>query len=95
MNIRNKHIIIGFLLSILATLAGSYIYMESIMKEGFEASWRWMLETHNQGMILSLGAIPNLLLFFVFLRRKEDHKARGVLIGVILIALTVVGFKLF
>ncbi len=90
-----KNILIGFILSILTTIAGSYLYLEFIMQNGFEASWQWMLDTHNQGTILSLGAIPNLLLFFVFLKRKEDYKARGVLIGVVLIALTVVGYKIF
>lgn len=85
--------IIGFILSLLTTLAGSYIYMEFIMKNGFEASWEWMLETHSQGTILSLGAIPNLLLFFVFLKRKEDIKARGVMFGVLLVALIVFGYK--
>jgi len=90
-----KHIVIGFLLSIFTTIAGCYIYMEYIMQNGFDASWEWMIDTHNQSSILSLGAIPNLLLFFVFLKRKEDFKARGVLFGVILIALFVLGFKFF
>ncbi len=90
-----KKIFIGFIISILTTIAGCYIYLEYIMQEGFEASWKWMLETHNQSAILSLGAIPNLLLFFVFIRRREDAKARGVLIGVILVAILVLGFKFF
>jgi len=88
-------IFIGFILSILTTIAGSYLYMEFVMKNGFEASWQWMVETQNQGMILSLGAIPNLLLFFVFIKRKEDYKARGVMLGVILAALLVFGFNIF
>ena len=90
-----KKIFIGFIISILTTIAGCYIYLEYIMQEGFEASWKWMLETHNQSAILSLGAIPNLLLFFVFIKRREDAKARGVLIGVILVAILVLGFKFF
>ncbi len=90
-----KDIFIGFLLSILATIAGSYLYMEFIMKNGFEASWQWMINTHNQGMILSLGAITNILLFFVFIKRKEDDKAKGVLFGIILVALTVLVYKFF
>ena len=90
-----KKISIGFVISILTTVAGSYIYMEFIMKNGFEASWQWMLDTGNQGMILSLGTIPNLLLFFVFLRRKEEYKSRGVMLGVILAALIVFGYKIF
>lgn len=65
------------------------------MRNGFEESWEWMLNTQNQGTILSLGAIPNLLLFFVFLKRKEEYKARGVMMGVILVALLVFYFKFF
>jgi len=90
-----KQIFIGFILSLLATTAGSYLYMEFIMPEGFEVSWKWMIENHFQSTIVSLGAIPNLLLFFVFIKRKEDYKARGVLIGVILTALIVLGFRIF
>ena len=89
-----KKVLIGFTLSILATAAGMYLYMEIIMPEGFEKSWQWMIDEHEQASIISLGAIPNLLLFFVFIKRKEDYKARGVLLGVILTALIVAGFKL-
>ena len=90
-----KNIIIGFIISIFVTLAGIYIYLEYIMKNGFEESWQWMLETQNQGTIISLGAIPNLLLFFVFLKRKEELKARGVMIGVVVAALAVFYFRFF
>lgn len=90
-----KHILIGFILSFLVTIAGSYLYLEYGLQNGFEKNWELMLETKNQGTVLSLGAIPNLLLFFVFLKRKEDFKARGVLIGVILVALLVLGLKFF
>jgi hypothetical protein len=89
-----SNIFFGFILSILATIAGSYLYLEFIIPGSFEASWKWMLENHEQSSILSLGAIPNLLLFFVFIKRKEDYKARGVLMGVVLIALVVLGFKI-
>jgi len=82
----------GLVLSLLVTLAGSYLYMEFVMKNGFEASWQWMIETHNQDEILPLGAIPNLLLFYVFNKRREYYKARGVVLGVLLVALVVFWF---
>lgn len=90
-----KKILIGFALSIFATLAGSYLYLEFVTPNGFESSWKLMREGGLESTVLSLGALPNLLLFFVFLKRKEEYKARGVLIGVITIALIVLGFKVF
>ena len=88
-----KQMLIGFILSLLATVAGSYLYMEFFSHEGFEQAWKLMLENKLQGMVLSLGAIPNLLLFFVFLKRREDYKARGVLIGVVIVAFLVLYYR--
>jgi hypothetical protein len=85
-------IFIGLILSLIATTVGSYLYMEYVMKEGFDASWQWMIQTNNQDEILSLGAIPNLLLFYVFNKRKEYYKARGVIMGVLIVALIVLWF---
>ncbi len=87
--------LIGFLVSIFATLAGAYVYLELAMNYGFEKNWQLMRETGNEGMVLSLGAIPNILLFFVFLRKKQDFRARGVLAGVILVAFAVMFFSFF
>ena len=72
-----------------------YIYLEYIMPDSFESSWKWMIVQHFESTIISLGAIPNLLLFFVFIKRREDYKARGVLLGVIITAFVVMGFKFF
>ncbi len=88
-----KQILFGIVLSILATAAGSYLYLEFFSREGFEQAWKLMLENKLQGMVLSLGAIPNLLLFFVFLKRREDYKARGVLIGVVIVAFLVLYYR--
>jgi hypothetical protein len=88
-----KQMLIGFILSLLATIAGSYLYLEFFSREGFEQAWKLMLENKLQGMVLSLGAIPNLLLFFVFLKRREEYKARGVLFGVVLVAFVVLYYR--
>ena len=39
------------------------------------------------GKLISIGAILNLGAFFVFIRKREDEKAKGVLLITILIAL--------
>ncbi|MCC7520156.1 MAG: hypothetical protein IT220_00835 [Flavobacteriaceae bacterium] len=88
-----QKIAIGFLLSLFTTIAGSYLYLEFFSPQGFEQAWKLMLENKLQGMVLSLGAIPNLLLFFVFLKRREDYKARGVLIGVVIVAFLVLYYR--
>ena len=45
--------------------------------------------------VLSLAALPNLFVFFVFIKKKQDYRARGVLMASILTALVTFVLKLF
>ncbi|UCG28702.1 MAG: hypothetical protein JSV24_04915 [Bacteroidales bacterium] len=45
--------------------------------------------------IISLSAIPNLLTFFIFIWLNKLKSARGVLFATIILALFVLGLKLF
>lgn len=39
------------------------------------------------GKLVSIGAILNLLVFFWFINRKKDYRARGVILATIVIAI--------
>lgn len=92
---RYQNIFTGFLLSIFATVAGIYLYLEIISQQSVEQTWKAVVENKMLSTVIALGTIPNLLLFFVFLKRKEEYKARGVLMGVIIAALAVLWFRFF
>ena len=47
------------------------------------------------GKLISLGAILNLVAFFIFIKKKQDYRARGVLLVTIFIAVFTFVFKLF
>lgn len=47
------------------------------------------------GKLISLGAILNLICFFIFIKKRQDHRARGVLLITICIAVCTFIFKLF
>jgi hypothetical protein len=47
------------------------------------------------GKVLSLAAISNLFIFFIFIKKKQDNRAKGVLFGTIVIALTTLILKFF
>ncbi|MDG2193368.1 MAG: hypothetical protein P8K77_00645 [Polaribacter sp.] len=84
----NKEMAIGVLVSIIATLGGGFIYLEFFSEVDFEASLKIINDQHLYGKMLTLAAIPNLFVFFVFLKKKQDYRARGVLLATILIAFT-------
>ena len=43
--------------------------------------------------LISMGAILNLIAFFIFIRKRKDDRARGVLIATIFIAIFTFVFK--
>jgi Na+-driven multidrug efflux pump len=90
-----KDILIGILISLFATAAGIFLYLEYFSKYNYAATLRMIQEGDLYGKILSLAAIPNLFVFFIFIRKKQDNRAKGVLMTTIIIALTTLILKFF
>ena len=90
-----KNILIGFLISLFATAAGIFFYIEYFSKYSFNDTLIMIGEGDLYGKVLSLAAIPNLFVFFIFIKKKQDSRAKGVLLATILIALTTLILKFF
>ena len=89
-----KDVIIGFLLGLAANLIGICIYIFFFSKEGFEGTIKSAMSFNFIGKLVSLGAILNLVVFFVLIKMNEDHKARGVLLATLLAAIIVIVNKI-
>lgn len=81
-----KEILIGILVGLFATVAGMFIYLEYVSRFGFQETIELIKKGDLFGKVITLAAIPNLFVFFVFLKKKQDHRARGVLMATILTA---------
>lgn len=86
-------VFIGLLLSIIINIAGSYLYLELFSKVSVEESLALVQQQGLYGEVITLGAVPNVLFFFAFLRKKNEDRARGILLGVILVAITTLVLK--
>lgn len=86
--IRN-HVLIGGLIGFIATAIGFYFYAQVFHKYSMKFIERLIIEEGMLGEIIAYSAMPNLLAFFVFIKRKEDYKARGVMLATMLIAIVV------
>jgi hypothetical protein len=89
-----KDFIIGYLIAVSATLGGAFLYLEYFTAYSFEVSLEMIKERGLEGEVLSLAAIPNLFVFFVFIKKRQDNRAKGVLFATITIALITLIFKL-
>ncbi|MFV0249024.1 MAG: hypothetical protein ACK5H1_08730 [Tenacibaculum sp.] len=90
-----KEMIIGFLISLFATTCGLFIYLQYVSPYDFSTSLSKVKEAGILGTVIALAAIPNLFVFFIFLKKKQDHRAAGVLIAVITTALLTFALRFF
>lgn len=93
-NIR-KELFIGFLVALIATSFGCFIFIEFFSTVDFYRSLELIREGNLEGKVLVLGAIANFFVFFVFLKKKQIYRAKGVLIETFLIAFIVLFLTLF
>ncbi|WBX73331.1 hypothetical protein PG913_10820 [Tenacibaculum pacificus] len=82
----NKEVFIGILVSLIATACGLFMYLEFISDDTITETLKKVLEGGVLGAVLALAALPNLFVFWVFLKKKQDYRARGVLITTVAIA---------
>ncbi len=91
-----KDLFTGILVGLIANAFGLFItaqllgngddfatVLEAAFKEGF------------LGKLISLGAVLNLIAFFIFIKKGMDYRARGVLLITVFIAVFTFIIKLF
>ena len=90
-----KEILIGFLTGLAANCAGSYLYIYFLSDYSLESTIEMAQEQDLLGSIIALGAILNLAVFFIFLKKKQYYRARGVVLATIVAALIILAAKFF
>lgn len=90
-----KEILIGFVVALVATAFGCFLFIEFLSKYSFSKTVELIIEGNLEGKILVLGAIANFFVFFVFLKKKQIYRARGVLMETFFIAFLVLLLTLF
>lgn len=90
-----KELIIGFLVSLFATACGLFIYLQYVSRFGFYETIDMIIEKRIFGPIIALAALPNLFVFFIFLKKNQEERARGVLIASLVTAVITFILKIF
>lgn len=86
MGFLKKEMLIGFLVGLLTCSFGFYLYVEFSTGYSFETTLVMMREADLIGKVIGLSAIPNLAVFFIFLKKKQEYRARGVVLACFFIA---------
>lgn len=90
-----KNIFIGMLVGMIANGIG-LIIVSTLLGQGddFTTVIKTAAKEGFLGKLISLGAILNLIVFFIFIKKKQDYRARGVLLITILVAVFTFVFKM-
>nr|WP_321231979.1 hypothetical protein [uncultured Psychroserpens sp.] len=88
---KNKELIIGTLIGLLASAIGLLLTL-LIFGKGNSMSDSLNIAINNNVLtrLVSLGAILNLGVFFLFLKQHKDLRAKGVLIATIIVAIVTI-----
>ena len=88
-----KEIIIGILTGIAANTLGVILYILAFSDKGIDATLQQSIAEGYLGKIVTLGAVLNLVAFFIFIKKKQDYRARGVLLATLFIGVSVLVHK--
>ena len=85
----------GFFTGIISAVIGVVIctfILSKVKGKSFDSTFLMFKAEGQLWMLLALGAIANLIVFFLFLKKDMDYRARGVLLATMLVAFTAYGF---
>lgn len=84
---KKTDLLIGFILGIIGAFIGVFLFISLATDYEF-ADGVLALKTQNSlGKLIALGAVINIILFFVFLKYNKELMARGVVLATIAITI--------
>ena len=90
-----KELLIGFVIGLAANMSGTYLYIFFFSKLSLESTLQAALENDYLGSLIALGAILNLIVFFILLKKNQFYRARGVVLATVIAALSILISKFF
>ena len=77
----------GCLIGIAASFIGSYIFIVAFTEYNYIQGINILQSQDALGKLITLGAVLNLIVFFVLLKLKKDMMARGVVLALIILTI--------
>jgi hypothetical protein len=82
-----KEVFIGILIGLIAALIGTFLFILIFTEYEFLEGIRILKSQNSLGKLIALGAVLNIITFFVLLKLKKELMARGVVLATVLVTL--------
>jgi hypothetical protein len=83
-----KEILIGFIVGIFTALLGSYLFVTFFTKFDFSTGIQTIKQQGYLGKVITIGTVLDLAVFGILLKRDQELMARGVVLAVIVLAIS-------
>jgi hypothetical protein len=80
-------ILIGFLIGLLSAFLGGFLFLLFFSDFNLFSDFNFILQSGILGKVLKLGALLNLVVFFLLLKFNKDAMARGIIITFVVLTL--------
>jgi hypothetical protein len=84
---KKTDLIIGFLIGIATAFLGTYLFLKIFTKYDLVQDLQTIRAEGIFGKVITLGAILNIIAFFVLLQLKKEMMARGIVLATIILTL--------
>lgn len=91
---KNKEIFIGIAIGLIANIFGLIFAIQIFgSSDDYAKVIKDAIANDFFGKLVAIGALLNLGAFFVFIKKRQDYRAMGVLIITVIVMLITFGFK--
>ncbi|MFY8187105.1 MAG: hypothetical protein ACOVLC_04020 [Flavobacterium sp.] len=79
------HLLFGTILGLIVGFLGSFLFLKIFTSYEFIEGWMALKSQGEQGKLITIGALPNMLVFFILLKFDKEMMARGIVLSMILL----------
>ena len=87
---KKTDLLIGFFIGILSALLGTILFLKLFTEVQTINDFHIVREQGILGKVLTLGAILNIIIFFILLKKNKELMARGIVLATIILAILTV-----
>lgn len=82
-----KNVLIGLLVGLIVCLIGSTLYVMVMFSQySIAGAYKMLYHSGLLPKVITLGTLPNVLVFHLFVKNNQVYRARGVLMAVVALA---------
>lgn len=84
---KKTDLLIGLIIGIITAFIGSYLFLKTQTEYDLIEDFLIIKNEGILGKVMALGAVLNIIIFFILLKKNKELMARGVVMATIILAL--------